>query len=304
MTLTQLRYVAEVAKTKSINATAHALYISQPSLSAHIKDLEQELGIVIFNRTNRGITLTKDGETFIRYVNNILQQYHIMEQKYLKNEKLKDYFSVTMHHSTFSSKIFTKLMNEFGFEDYEYSVFETKTGEVINHVSSAKSDLGILYISSFNQDYYERIFKEKGLEYVVMGEFPVYAYVREQHPLARQDTVELSDLENYPCLIFDQDENSSYYFYEEIISTYEYKNIIRTSDRATTMELLRGLDAYSVGTGTINDQKTIDGITALKVNTDEIIHVVYLRRKDSCLSQIATRFVEIFTEFVKNKNLS
>ncbi|MBO5070377.1 MAG: LysR family transcriptional regulator [Roseburia sp.] len=217
MTFNQLLYVVEVSKTKSINATAHALFVSQSCVSTAIRELEDELGIIIFNRTNRGITITKDGETFIHYANNIIQQCKLLEEKYLGGEEHKRHFSVVMHHSTVAAKAFANVVKEFGLLDYEYSIYETNTLTVLEKVRSAKSELGILYISTFNQDYYEKTFKELNLIFKSIAEYEVYAYIGENHPLASRKEIELSELEKYPCLIFAQDENSSFYFYEEII---------------------------------------------------------------------------------------
>lgn len=296
MTLNQLLYVVEVSKTKSINAAARALYISQSGVSTAIMELEEELGITIFHRSNRGIRITKEGEDFVRYANNILQQVQALEEKYVGAEKQKQHFTVVMHHSTFAARAFADVVREFGFSDYEYAIYETETKRVLDQVSQGKSELGILYISTFNQDYYEKVFKEKDLEYHTIAEYDVYAYVREKHPLAGESEIELSQLEKYPCLVFDQDENSSFYFYEEIISTYEYKNIIRTSDRATTIDLLQELDGYSVGIGMANGEKTVNGITAVRIKTDEKISVIYLNRKGSTLSDIAQQFLEHFAK--------
>lgn len=291
MTLNQLLYVVEVSKSRSINATAHALYVSQSCVSTAIRELEEELGIIIFNRTNRGITTTKDGETFIGYANNILEQCKLLEERYLGRGQQKEHFSVVMHHSTFATKAFASVVKEFGLEDYEYSIYETKTKEVMEQISSGKSDIGILYISSFNQYYYEKVFKELNLEFESIAEYGVYAYVGENHPLASENEIALSELEEYPCLIFDQDENSSFYFYEEIISAYEYKNMIKTSDRATTIDLLQELNGYAVGIGIVNGKKSVNGIKAIKIKTDEKINIGYLKRRDTCLSEIAKTFV-------------
>lgn len=194
-----------------------------------------------------------------------------------------------MHHSTFVTRIFADIVKEFGLRDYEYSIYETKTRDILEKVSSTKSDLGILYISSYNQDYYEKTFKELNLTFKILAEYDVYAYVGKNHPLASRDEIELSELETYPCLIFDQDENSSFYFYEEIISTYEYKNIIRTCDRATTIDLMQELDGYSIGIGTVSTEK----LSAIKIKADEKIYVGYLVRKDRYMSDIAKRFIEL-----------
>lgn len=296
MTLNQLLYVVEVSKTRSINASARVLYVSQSCVSTAIKELEDELGIIIFQRSNRGITPTKEGETFIHYASHIIQQCKSLEEKYLGKENHKQHFSVTMHHSTFAAKAFAGIVKEFGLDDYEYSIYETKTKNVLDSVSCARSELGILYISSYNNAYYEKAFKEQNLRFEGIAEYDVYAYVGKQHPLADRTEIELSDLEEYPCLIFDQDENSSFYFYEEMVSAYEYKNIIRTSDRATTIDLLQELDTYAVGIGAVNGEKTVNGIRTVKIRTDEKIKVGYLQRKDSSLTEIGKRFIHLFIE--------
>ncbi len=299
MTIAQLKYVTEVAKTKSINAAAQSLFISQSGLSTAIKELEEELEITIFNRTNRGISITADGETFIRYANNVLLQFKFMEEKYFGNDEVKTSFSVSMHHSTFATKIFAEVIKAYGMKEYEYSLYETTTKSVLDNICRSKSELGVLYISSFNRDYYEKVFKELNLEFEVLGTFPVCAYVGENHPLAGRKEILLSELEEYPCLIFDQDEESSFYFYEEIISASEYKNVIKTSDRGTTLELLRELDGYSVGIGTFYDEKLDKGLTAISIKTDERIDVGYIKRKNSKLSELGEEYIRLFGEYVK-----
>ena len=299
MTIAQLKYVTEVAKTKSINAAAQSLFISQSGLSTAIKELEEELEITIFNRTNRGISITADGETFIRYANNVLLQFKFMEEKYFGNDEVKTSFSVSMHHSTFATKIFAEVIKAYGVKEYEYSLYETTTKSVLDNICRSKSELGVLYISSFNRDYYEKVFKELNLEFEVLGTFPVCAYVGENHPLAGRKEILLGELEEYPCLIFDQDEESSFYFYEEIISASEYKNVIKTSDRGTTLELLRELDGYSVGIGTFYDEKLDKGLTAISIKTDERIDVGYIKRKNAKLSELGEEYIRLFGEYVK-----
>ncbi len=294
MTFNQLVYVVEVSKTKSINATARALYVSQSSVSTSIKELEDELGILIFNRTNRGISTTKEGEMLIQSANHILQQWKSLKERYTGEGMHKQHFSVVMHHSTFATQAYAKIVKEFGLAGYEYSIYETKTKEVLEQVNNGKSELGILYISNYNQDYYEKVLREMNLCFCPIAEYEVCAYIGKSHPLVGKQEVTLEELEQYPCLIFDQDENSSFYFYEEMISTYQYKNVIRTSDRATTIDLLQALDGYSIGIGTVGDETSVNGIQTVKIKTEERIHVGYLIRKGSQLSDIAEKFVAYF----------
>ena len=299
MTIAQFKYVMEVAKTKSINAAAHALYISQSGISTAIRDLEEELGITIFNRTNRGISITGEGETFLRYASNVLLQYKLMEDKYFGTAEEKEPFSVSMHHSTFATKIYAKVVQEFGLDDYEYALYETKTKDVIDNVTGLKSEIGVLYISSFNREYYERLFKELNLSFEGLGTFSVCAYMGAKHPLADRGEVTLEELSEYPCLIFEQDEKSSFYFYEEIISPLEYKNVIRTCDRGTTFDLMEALEGYSIGIGALYDEQMDEGLTAVSVRTPEKIDVGYIKRTSDEVSDIAGRFIELLREYIK-----
>lgn len=291
MTLTQLKYAIVVAETKSINAAAKSLFISQPSLSSAIKELEEEIQITIYNRTNRGISLTKEGEEFIQYARNVLVQYNVLEAKFVGKEKLKKHFSVTMHHSTFATELFAEIVKEFGMEEYEYSIYETKTQDVIDNIRKGKSELGILYFSGLNQNLYEKIFSEANLIFYPIAECPVYAYIRKGHPLADRAEVSLEQLEAYPCLLFEQNNNSSFYFYEEMVSAYGYKNVIKTSDRATTINLLMALNAYSIGVGIVTENQSDENMVSVRLQSEETIKIGYLTRKNMGLSLLGERYI-------------
>lgn len=283
MTLAQLKYVVTVAEIKAINAAAKAIYISQSSLSAAIRDLEQEIGVDLFERTNRGIVVTEEGNDFIVYAKNILFQYNLLEARYFSSDRKRYNFCVSMHHSTFTVRLFAEVVKKFGMHDYEYSIFETTTENVIKDVQTGKSELGILYISSFSEKIYEKIFNNAGVDFHVLAECPIYAYINKHHPLAGKVEVTMEELEDYPCLLFEQGDNG-FYFYEEMISEYEYKNVIKTSDRATTIGLLNDLDAYSIGIGITSDKLLQDSIKVVKITSEEKIKAGYLIRKNEKLS--------------------
>lgn len=299
MTLTQLKYTIKVFEANSFNGAAKALFMSQSSISVAIKELEAELGINIFNRTNHGISLTPEGTEFLQYAKNILLQVDALEDRYAIGV-CKKRFSITMHHSMLATKIFADVVNEFGLTEYEYCLHETQTNKVLEDLETGKSELGILYISEYNRHFYERLFKEHGLEFQVLAEYEIYAYLSKEHPLADHKKVSLKELEEYPCLIFDQGDNSSFYFYEEIVSTYEYKNIIKTSDRGSTINLIKYLNGYSVGIGVLTEEEETNTLTAVKLDADEKIKVVCLQKVGVSLSEIGKRYLEIFTECVKN----
>ena len=290
MTLLQIQYAVAVSEFKSINAAAKSIYISQSNMSTAIKDLEDELGVTLFERTNRGITLTDDGKEFMSYARNILLQYHLMESRFTVANCSKYHFSVVMHHSTYTAKLFAELVKEFGMEDYDFSIFETTTENVIKEVKEGKSELGILYISSFSEMVYEKKFTEAGLKFRLLEECPVYAYINKKHPLAEKEVVTMEELENYPCLFFEQGDNSLY-FYEEIVSAYQHKNVIKTSDRATTIDLLNTLDAYSIGIGMTSNSLMQNSIKAVKIKSDEKIKAGYVSRNNENLSILGERYI-------------
>lgn len=296
MTLTQIEYAVEVAEIKSINAASRALYVSQSSLSTSIKELEEELGVELFKRTNRGITVTDAGEEFISYARNILLQYNLLESKFSKKNKNRYRFSVSMHHSTFSVQFFAEIIKEFGMQNYSYSLYETTTKNVIDDLRNGKSELGMLYISDFNDAIYRKSFEEAGLSFHTLAECPVYAYINKNHPLSNRDEVTLEELEDYPCLLFEQGD-SSFYFYEEIISEYEYKNVIRVSDRATAIDLLNCVNAYSIGIGMITKSQLESSTIALKIRSSEKIKAGYLTRKASNLSPPGKCYIEKMKNF-------
>lgn len=283
MTLLQMKYAVAVAEIKSINAAAKSIFISQSSLSATIKELEQELGVELFERTNRGITVTEEGKEFVAYARNVLLQYNLLEERFSSDNRKRYHFCVSMHHSTFTVSLFAEIVKEFGMQEYSYSIFETTTENVIKDVQSGKSELGILYISSFSEKIYEKIFAEAGVAFHVLAECPVYAYISKNHPLANRKEILMEELEDYPCLLFEQGDNG-FYFYEEMISEYEYKNVIKTSDRATTIGLLNDLDAYSIGIGITSDRLLQDSIQVVKIRSEERIKAGYLIRINEKLS--------------------
>lgn len=297
MTLLQIQYAVAVAEFKSINSAAKSIFISQSNMSTAIRDLEDELGVTLFERTNRGITLTDDGKEFISYARNILVQYHLMESRFTTTNNSKYHFSVVMHHSTYTARLFAELIKEYGMADYDYSIFETTTENVIKEVKEGKSELGILYISSFSELVYEKKFAEAGLAFHLLEECPVYAYINKNHPLAERDVLSMEELENFPCLFFEQGDNSLY-FYEEIVSAYQHKNVIKTSDRATTIDLLNTLDAYSIGIGMTSNSLMQDSIKAVKIKSSEKIKAGYVSRNNENLSPLGEHYIRKIRDYL------
>ncbi len=151
MTLAQLKYIIAVAECGTISKAAEKLYISQPSLTTSIKDLESEFGIEIFSRTNKGVILTSDGEEFLGYARQVISQTSLMEEHYSGATAARHQFCVSTQHYSFSIEAFVKLLKEYGGEQYDFRIRETQTYEIIEDVAKLKSEVGVLYLNQFNE---------------------------------------------------------------------------------------------------------------------------------------------------------
>ena len=284
MTLSQLRYAITVADSRSMNQAAQKLFISQPSLSAAIRELEDEVGIEIFRRTNRGIQVTPDGEEFVGYARQ-------------DKEKVKKKFGVSMQHDSFAVQAFVEMVRRFGMERYEFSIYETQTYDVIENVKNFRSELGILYLNDFNRKVLGKIFEENNLEFHELFDCQEYVYLWSGHPLAKKKEITLEDLEDYPFLSFDQGSNNSFYFAEEVFSTYEYKQSIKANDRATMLNLMKGLNGYTLCSGIICENLNGSEYCAVKLSTEETMTIGYLKRKGIPLSSIGKEYLKEISKY-------
>lgn len=302
MTLAQLRYAITVANADSMSEAARNLFMSQPSLSAAIKELEEETGIELFRRTNRGISLTPDGEEFIGYARQVVEQYELIENKYISKQQTKKKFSVSMQHYAFAVNAFVQMVKQFGMDEYEFAVREARTYDVIEDVKNVKSEIGILYVNAFNRKVLEKLFHTNGLEFHALMDCHIYVYLWKGHPLANQQLISLEELEEYPCLAFDQGNNNSFYFAEEVLSTYDYKQLIRGNDRATLLNLMVGLNGYTLCSGIICEDLNGSDYCAVKLDSDEVMTIGYLVRKGSVISPLGKKYIEELSKY-KDKAL-
>ncbi len=291
MTLVQLKYAITVAGENSLNEAAKKLFISQPSLSAAIHSLEHEIGFEIFNRSRTGITLTIAGSEFIGYARSVVEQYEILDAKYISQINVKKRFSVSMQHCTFAVNAFVELVKQYGMDEYEFEAFETKTREIIENVKNRRSELGILYLNDYNKAVLTRIFSEAELCFTPLFECDVYVYMWKGHPLAGRKEISLDELEEYPCLGFSQGESNSFYFAEEVLSTHQYKRFIRASDRVTLLNLMVRLNGFTLCSGIICEDLNGSNYCAVKLKSDEKMTIGYISRKDSILSPIGEKYL-------------
>jgi len=300
VTLQQLRYAIAIADCNSMNKAAQSLFISQPSLSASIRELENEIGITIYKRTNRGITITPEGEEFLGYARQVTEQYELINNKYVEKRNIKKKFSVSTQHYSFAVKAFVETVKEFGMDEYEFAVHETKTYEVIENVKNFKSELGILYMNDFNGKVISKILDENNLEFMELFDCKTYVYLWEGNPLAKKEVISMEDLQEYPCLSFDQGANNSFYFAEEVLSANVYKKIIKANDRATMLNLMRGLNGYTLCSGIISEELNGYDYKAVPLATEELMTIGYVSRKNSTLSHIGKKYVVELMKFKDN----
>ncbi len=297
MTLTQLRYVIEVANSSSMNEAARNLFISQPSLSSSVKDLEEEVGLELFKRTNRGISMTPEGEEFIGYARQVVEQYQLIEARFISKEQIRKKFSVSMQHYSFAVNAFVEMVKQFGMDEYEFAIHETKTYEVIEDVRNFRSEIGILYINDFNRKVLTKLFHESGLEFHEILECGIYVYMWKGHPLADSELLTLEQLADYPCLSFEQGNYNSFYFAEEVLSTYDYKQFIKANDRATMHNLMVGLNGYTLCSGILCEKLNGSEFCAVKLKSDEKMTIGYLVRKGVAISPLGKKYLEEIVKF-------
>ena len=305
MTLTQLNYIITIARTRSINRAAEQLYVSQPSLTSAIKELEKELGITLFYRSGRGVTLTGDGEEFLQYARQLYGQYETILEKYKENGTLKKKFGVSAQHYSFAVKAFVEMAKQFDMAKYEFAIRETKTGEVIRDVSSMRSEIGILYLSEFNRKSLEKLLRSAGLTFHHLIECQAYVYLWKEHPLAKEASISFGQLQDYPCLAFEQGDDSSFYLAEEILSTNEYSRIIRANDRATMLNLMVGLNGYTLCSGIICEELNGNEFAAVpfrddRDNPNSVMEIGYIVRKDTIPSRMGELYIEELKKYLGN----
>ncbi|MCR5603190.1 MAG: LysR family transcriptional regulator [Lachnospiraceae bacterium] len=302
MTLNQLKYAIAISKENSLNDAARKLFISQPSLTGAMHALEDELGFDIFVRSKNGMSLTNKGQEFIGYAKSVIEQYDLLDAKYITKKNPKRYFSVSMQHYSFAVKAFVDLINKLGCEEYEFEVHETKTREIIMNVKNQRSELGVLYVNDFNRKVLNKVFSEEGLVFTPLFDCGIYAYISKKNPLAvsklkTKEPVTFEELDEYPCLAFDQGEYNSAYYAEEVLSTRQYKQLIRGNDRATLLNLAKGVNGYTLCSGILCEELNGKDFVALKVDTDERMTVGYISGKDSMISDIGNEYIKLISAY-------
>ncbi|MCR5495998.1 MAG: LysR family transcriptional regulator [Treponema sp.] len=296
MTIQQIKYIIGISETGSFNKAAEKLFVSQPSLTSTVHDLENELGITIFNRSGRGVTLTNDGQEFVSSARQVYLNFVHLAEKYDENSNIKKKFGVSTQHYSFAVKSFVEMVKGFNTNEYEFAIRETKTKEVIEDVATLKSEIGILYLSDFNRNPIEKLLKLRDLEFHHLIDCKAYVYLWKGNPLASKKEITFNDLKDYPCLSFEQGEGESYYFAEEILSNEEYHRTIKANDRASLLNLMIGLNGYTLCSGIICEELNGSDYIAVPFKDDDgdinrVMKIGYITKKNFNLSLIGQKYI-------------
>lgn len=298
MKLQQLRYVVKVAECGSITEASRRLYVSQPSVTASIRDLENEMGVHIFERTNKGVIVSEEGETFLGYARQVLDQADLLEGKYKGTSEQVPHFSVSCQHYSFAVNAFVDVIREFDAARYDFTLREEQTHEIIEDVAHMKSELGILYLSEHNREVIERMLAANELVFEGLFCATPHVFVCSDHPLAGRSSVTLGDLEDYPFLSYEQGSYNSFYYSEELTSTFERRKNIRVRDRATLFNLAMGLNGYTVCSGVISHELNGPGIISIPLDVDEYMEIGIITRKNTTLTRYGQAYIEAIRQHI------
>lgn len=299
MTLQQLRYIIAIAEAGSITSAADKLLVSQPSLSKVVNQIEEEMGITIFNRNNRGVYLSEEGLSFLSYSRQVVEQADLLENKYKNKEKQRRVFSITSHHYAFVVNAFVALVKEYGENKYEFSLRETLTNNIIEDVRTSRSEIGVLFLSDFNRKVILKMLEDADLKFTKLFAVKPHIFVSRKNPLAKEKTVELSDLKNFPRLLYDQGIKNSFYFAEEPQPIIDSNKNIIVTDRATIFNLMIGLNGYTIASGVLSSDLNGTEIVAIPLQTDEIMEIGYIKNIDRPLSKICISYINHLKTYIK-----
>lgn len=304
MRIQQLEYIIKIVETGSMNEASKQLFITQPSLSNAVRDLEKEMGITIFIRNPKGITLTKDGVEFLSYARQVVEQTALLEDRYKNPNANRELFSVSSQHYAFVVNAFVSLLKGADMSRYELFLRETKTWDIIDDVKNFRSEIGVLFLNTYNRDVLTKLLDDNRLTATPLFQAHPHVFISNSHPLADRQSLALADLENYPYLSYDQGIHNSFYFSEEVFSQQNHKKSVVVSDRATLFNLMIGLNGWTVATGVLNSRLNGDDIVSIPLEVDDDIDLVYIKHDKTTLSKMGERFIQHLLEEVQPDKLS
>ncbi len=298
MTLQQLRYIIEIVESGSISTAASRLFISQPSLSKAVAELEKEMGIPIFYRSNRGVILSEEGTKFLSYARQVVEQADLLEEQYKAGAPIRRVFAVSSQHYAFVVNAFVALVKEYGQKKYEFTLRESRTYDIIEDVRTQRSELGVLYLSRFNREVLAHAIENADLKFVPLFTARPHVFVSRENPMASKKSVTLEELKAYPRLTYEQGNNNSFFYSEELHSTQESPKNIVVTDRATLFNLLIGLNGYTISSGVLSTDLNGSHIVSVPLESDEYMEIGYIHAVDRPLGKMAVLYVEQLKAYI------
>lgn len=302
MKLQQLKYVNTVAETQSMNEAAKKLFVAQPSLSASIKELEKELKFKIFNRSNRGVEITREGAEFIAYAKHVIEQVEVLEKKFFEKDSHSVVLSVSGQHYAFAVQALIDYINENNFDAFDFSIRECKTIEVIEDVKNFRSGIGLLSTNNFNKKVMNRFFKKNRLTFTPLFTSKPHVFMNDKHPLAKKSILTMEDLESYPYFCYQQKNTDSLYFSEEILSTIEHKKRVKVDDRATIFNLLSGINGYTIASGMLCPELNGKNMVTIPLDVEEEVTIGYIKVTNNNLNHKVREYVKKLEETTGEMN--
>ncbi|HEU3097513.1 TPA: LysR family transcriptional regulator [Streptococcus pneumoniae] len=302
MNIQQLRYVVAIANSGTFREAAEKMYVSQPSLSISVRDLEKELGFKIFRRTSSGTFLTRRGMEFYEKSQELVKGFDIFQNQYANPEEEKDEFSVASQHYDFLPPTITAFSERY--PDYKnFRIFESTTVQILDEVAQGHSEIGIIYLNNQNKKGIMQRVEKLGLEVIELIPFHTHIYLREGHPLAQKEELVMEDLADLPTVLFTQEKDEYLYYSENFVDTSASSQMFNVTDRATLNGILERTDAYATGSGFL-DSDSVNGITVIRLKDNLDNRMVYVKREEVELSQAGTLFVEVMQEYFDQKRKS
>lgn len=299
MTLQQLKYIITVAEQGTISEAAKELFISQPSLTKAIQELEREMNVTVFERTNKGVSVSKEGEIFLGYARQVMEQAALLESTYKNQNHTKRQFCVSTQHYSFAVNAFVDLIQMYGGETYDFSLRETQTYEIIDDVARMRSEIGVLYMNDFNRAALQKILRANDLKFTELFVAKPHVFIGSGNPLAGKKEVTMEELKPYPYLSFEQGEHNSFYYSEEIFSTVERSRNIRVRDRATLFNLLIGLNGYTVSSGIIDEELNGKDIIAVPLKAEGEMHIGIVMHEKILPGRLAGAYIEALKKYIR-----
>ena len=299
MNIQQLRYVVAIANSGTFREAAEKMYVSQPSLSISVRDLEKELGFKIFRRTSSGTFLTRRGMEFYEKAQELVKGFDVFQNQYANPEEEKKEFSISSQHYDFLPPVITQFSVLYP-ENKNFRIFESTTVQILDEVAQGHSELGIIYLNKQNTKGIMQRVDKLGLEVVDLIPFQTHIYLRKGHPLAKKEFLVMEDLAHLPTVRFTQEKDEYLYYSENFVDTSSSSQLFNVTDRATLNGILERTDAYATGSGFL-DSQSVNGITVIPLIDDLNNKMVYVKREEVDLSPVAEKFVQVMEAYFDEK---